>query len=175
MTIAFYIAAIIAVVATFMTITRLNAVHSLLYFVVSLLSMALIFLLLGAPFVAALQVIIYAGAIMVLFVFVVMVLSLGPRAIMEERQWLGHFSWVGPTVLTAVLMVEFIWIFWSGGETSVLVSPVTPKALGVLLLSRYLVAVELISMLLLVALVGAYHLAYHLGQRESAKTAERRK
>ena len=77
MTFLFYLAAAIAVLSTVMVITRLNAVHALLYFIVSLFAVALIFFLLGAPFVAALEVIIYAGAIMVLFVFVVMLLNLG--------------------------------------------------------------------------------------------------
>ena len=77
MTIVFWIAAIVALVATAMVITRLNAIHAVLYLIVSLLAVAVMFLALGAPFVAALEVIIYAGAIMVLFVFVVMLLNLG--------------------------------------------------------------------------------------------------
>ena len=72
----FFIAAAVAIIATFMVITHLEAVHALLHLVVSLLAVALIFYLLGAPFIAVLEVIIYAGAIMVLFVFVVMVLNL---------------------------------------------------------------------------------------------------
>ena len=77
MNLVFYISALVAVIATTMVITRLNAVHALLYLIVSLLSVALIFFVLGAPFVAALEVIVYAGAIMVLFVFVIMMLNLG--------------------------------------------------------------------------------------------------
>ena len=80
MNVLFYIAACIAVISTLMVIIQLNPVHALLYLVVSLLSIALIFLLLGAHFAAALEVIVYAGAIMVLFVFVVMMLNLGPRS-----------------------------------------------------------------------------------------------
>ena len=88
MNVLFYIAACIAVISTLMVIIQLNPVHALLYLVVSLLSIALIFLLLGAPFAAALEVIVYAGAIMVLFVFVVMMLNLGPQSRGEERRWL---------------------------------------------------------------------------------------
>ena len=79
----FYLAAVIAILATVMVITRLNAVHALLYLIVSLLSVAVVFYTLGAPFIAALEVIIYAGAIMVLFVFVVMMLNLGKKRL----QW----------------------------------------------------------------------------------------
>ena len=81
MEIAFYIAALIAVFSTVMTITNLNPVHALLYLIVSLLSVAVIFFTLGAPFAALLEVIVYAGAIMVLFVFVVMMLNLGQATV----------------------------------------------------------------------------------------------
>ena len=80
MLIVFYIAGAVAILATVLMLTRLNAVHALLYLVVSLLAVAVVFYTLGAPFVAALEVIIYAGAIMVLFVFVVMMLNLGEQA-----------------------------------------------------------------------------------------------
>ena len=97
MEVAFYIAAIVAIVSTVLTITRLNAVHALLYLIVSLLAVAVVFYAMGAPLVAALEVIIYAGAIMVLFVFVVMMLNLGKRAAisrraMDAREHLGGSS-----------------------------------------------------------------------------------
>jgi NADH-quinone oxidoreductase subunit J len=172
-TAAFYIAAFVAVISTFMVIVSLNAVHALLYLVVSLLSVALIFLLLGAPFVAALEVIIYAGAIMVLFVFVIMMLRLGPPAVSQERTLLGLSTWLGPAILVAVLIVELLYVF-STGETSV-TGPVevTPRQVGISLLGPYLLGVELVSMLLLVGLVGAYHLAHRLGRKRSAPATDR--
>ncbi|MGC1633518.1 MAG: NADH-quinone oxidoreductase subunit J, partial [Gelidibacter sp.] len=72
MEIFFYIAGVLAILSTLMVVVTKNAVHALLYFIVSLLSVSVIFFILGAPFIAALEVIIYAGAIMVLFVFVIM-------------------------------------------------------------------------------------------------------
>src|SRR5678810_1309338 len=99
----FYVAAVVAIVATAMVITRLNAVHALLYLIVSLLSVAMIFFRLGAPFIAALEVIVYAGAVMVLFVFVMMMLNLGPQTVGQERQWLPARIWTGPLVLTGLL------------------------------------------------------------------------
>ena len=96
MEVAFYIAASVAIVSTVLTITRLNAVHALLYLIVSLLAVAVVFYTMGAPLVAALEVIIYAGAIMVLFVFVVMMLNLGKRAAKAKRQWMQGNIWVGP-------------------------------------------------------------------------------
>jgi len=80
MTALFYVTAAVSILSTIMMLTRLNAVHALLYLIVSLLAVAVVFYTFGAPFVAALEVIIYAGAIMVLFIFVVMLLNLGERA-----------------------------------------------------------------------------------------------
>ncbi len=158
----FSVAAAVAIVSTFMVITRSNAVHALLYLIVSLLSVALIFLMLGAPFVAALEVIIYAGAIMVLFVFVIMMLNLGPQATAQEKLWLTPGIWIGPTVLTSALAAEFVYVLVRTQERISGIRMVGPKEVGIALLGPYLLGVELTSMLLLAGLVGAYH----LGRRE---------
>jgi len=158
MTMFFYLSAAVAVLSTLMVITRVNAVHALLYLIVSLLSVALIFFVLGAPFVAALEVIIYAGAIMVLFVFVIMILNLDARAAKLETQWLAPETWVGPSLLTAVLFGEFLYLITAHGGRLYAVSEVGPKQVGISLLGPYLLGVELASLLLLAGLVGAYHL-----------------
>src|SRR5690625_4788402 len=98
MNIIFYIAAIVAIIATFRVITGKNAVHSLLYLIVSLLSVSVIFFLLGAPFIAALEVIVYAGAIMILFIFVVMMLNRGEEAAKQEKEWFNAKAWIGPGI-----------------------------------------------------------------------------
>ena len=98
----FYTAATVALVATVMAMTRANAIHALIYLIVSLLAVAVIFFLIGAPFAAALEIVIYAGAIMVLFVFVIMMLNLGEKGDKQERQWLQPSIWAGPAVLSAV-------------------------------------------------------------------------
>ena len=102
MEILFYIAATVTVLATLRVITHVHAVHALLYLVVALIALALIFYLLGAQFAAALEIIIYGGAIMVLFIFVVMLL--GPLAVEQERSWLTPGAWVGPSILALVLL-----------------------------------------------------------------------
>src|SRR5512136_1643244 len=104
MNVVFYVSAAVAIVSTLLVITRLNAVHALLYLIVSLFAVALIFFTLGAPFVAALEIIIYAGAIMVLFVFVMMLLNLGQQATQQESQWLNARMWIGPALLSIVLI-----------------------------------------------------------------------
>ena len=160
----FYAAAVVAIAATALAITRKNVVHGLLYLIVSLLAVALIFFVLGAPFVAALEVIIYAGAIMVLFVFVMMLLNLGPQTVEQERRWLTLRTWVGPLLLTIVLLAEVIYALASRGTaTTGLV--VDPLQIGIELFGRYAIAVELASMLLLAGLIGAYHLGRRQPER----------
>ena len=87
------------------------------------------FYLLGAPFAAALEVVIYAGAIVVLFLFVVMMLNLGRRTVERERRWLEPRGWIGPAILAAILFVEMMYAIVgnavpTGGEG------VGPKAVG---------------------------------------------
>ncbi len=162
MNIVFYISAVVAAAATLMVITRTNVVHSLLYLVVSLLSVAMIFFSLGAAFVAALEVIIYAGAIMVLFVFVIMMLNLGPQAAGQESLWLRPRTYVGPGILAAVLLAELAFVLTRQGHAAVGGAEVGPQAVGMALFGPYMLGVELASFLLLAGLVGAYH----LGRRE---------
>ena len=163
--VAFWIAAGIAVFCTAMTITGRNPVHALLYLIVSLLALAVIFFLLGAPFAAVLEVIVYAGAIMVLFVFVVMMLNLGDVS-QQENKLLGWRIWIGPGILSAALLAELFVLMHdgtlaAGGVPTAVGTEVTAKQVGIALYGPYLLAVELASMLLLGALVAAYHLGRH--------------
>src|SRR6201995_1925466 len=110
MTTLFYLAGALALVATLLAITQRHAVHALLYLIVSLLAVAVDFFTLGAPFVAALEVMIYAVAIMVLFVFVVMMLNLAEHAMEVEREWLKPRNWLVPALLALVLLGELtVW------------------------------------------------------------------
>lgn len=158
MNLLFYLSALIAVISTFLVITRTNTVHALLYLIVSLLAVAMIFFILGAPFVAALEVIIYAGAIMVLFIFVIMMLNLGGAHAKEEAQFLTPGIWRGPAILCVVLMAELIYLITPDNTRLSAVTEITPKQIGIALLGPYVLGVELASMLLLAGLVGAYHL-----------------
>jgi NADH-quinone oxidoreductase subunit J len=154
----FYVSAGIALVATIMVITRAHAVHALLYLVVSLLAMALVFYVLGAPFAAALEVIVYAGAIVVLFIFVVMMLNLGKDATLQEKHWLEPKSWFGPALLAGALAVELGYVLIAAGNPKQMAQDVIgAERVGLALFGPYLLAVELASLLLLAALVAAYH------------------
>lgn len=163
MIVVFYSAAAVALAATAMAITRLHAVHALLYLIVSFLAVAVIFFGLGAPFVAALEVIVYAGAIVVLFVFVVMMLNLGGAAAARERQWLRPGVWIGPAMLALLLLLELVYGFTRSAAAVRAAGSgmVGPKQVGIALFGPYAIGVELVAMLLLAGMVGAYH----LGQR----------
>jgi NADH-quinone oxidoreductase subunit J len=160
--ILFYTAALVSIVATLRVVTHLHAVHALLYLVVSLLAVALIFYLLGAAFAAALEIIIYAGAIMVLFVFVIMLLNQGPLTVQQERQWLTPSMWVGPIVLAAVLLAEVVFIITSSPAVAGGAAQFGPKEISLSLYGPYVIGLELASLLLLSGLIGAYHLGRRL-------------
>lgn len=159
MEIAFYLSAVVAVLATLGVITGTHPVHALLYLIVSLIAVALVFFALGAPFAGALEVIVYAGAIMVLFVFVVMMLNLGESTAQQERAWLRPRTWLGPAVLSGVLLLVLLTSLIGADVGGRIHGDIlTAKAVGTLLFGPYLVVVELAAMLLLAALVAASHL-----------------
>jgi NADH-quinone oxidoreductase subunit J len=158
MEISFYLASAIAVIATIMTITRYNLVHALLYLVVSFLAISIVFYLLGAPFIAALEIIIYAGAIVVLMIFVIMMLNLKQGSIEDERAWLRGPIMVGPAILSSVLLVELVYILWSVRGATIGINAVNAKGVGLSLYGPYVIGVELSGILLMAGIVGAYHL-----------------
>jgi NADH-quinone oxidoreductase subunit J len=167
MTVLFFIAAAVAVVATGMVITRTRAIHALLYLVVSFLALAVVFYVLGAPFIAALEVIIYAGAIMVLFLFALMLINPGRSDEAREREWLRPRAWILPGALAAVLLFEVIYLLAGGGvpggtagagAAQMADAGAQVKLVGIALFGPYLLGVELASVLLLAGLVSAHRL-----------------
>lgn len=157
MELTFYSCAIVAVLASLMVVGSRNPVHALLYLIVSLLAVSGIFFALGAPFAGALEVIVYAGAILVLFVFVVMMLNLGKDTVAQEALWLTPRTWLGPMLLSALILAALLdALLGTQGMTGT--ATVSPKEVGIALFGPYLLAVELASLLLLGALVVAYHL-----------------
>jgi NADH-quinone oxidoreductase subunit J len=174
----FFIAAAVAVAATAMVITRTKAIHALLYLVVSFLALALVFYILGAPFIAALEVIIYAGAIMVLFLFALMLINPGSPDEAREREWLRPRAWILPSALAAVLLFELVYLLAAGGVPGSAVSSTGAsvsgdataqvKAVGIALFGPYLLGVELASILLLAGLVAAHRLTQDLDEPEAA-------
>jgi NADH-quinone oxidoreductase subunit J len=160
----FYIAAIFAVGGALMVILQRNPVASVLYLIVSLLAQAVLFVQLRAMFVGALLIIVYAGAILVLFLFVIMLLNLRGERFTEKRSPLDRATKI---ILAMLFFVEFIMIikamaFPQGIDQPMIAS--SPefgdvKPVAELLYTKYIYPFELTSILLLVAIVGAVVMA----------------
>ena len=160
----FYVLSITVLAATAMAVTRRQPVHAVLYLVVAFLGTASLFFLLGAPLLAVFMVIVYAGAIMVLILFVIMMFQPPP-------QELGLLSQRGPAALLGVvfLAVAVVMVFKDPGSSAVLRRTVAqPGEFGQFLFERYWLAIEIVSLLFLVALVAILH----LGKREGATSDE---
>src|ERR1700680_1949798 len=156
----FYLFAAIMVIGGIMVITRKNPVHSALALIVALLAQASIYLMLYAPFVAGVQIILYAGGIMVLFLFVIMLVSI--ERSQRERQF--NQQWVVGVVAATALGGLFIAVYAKGREifpehALPAVEAQNTQNVGTLLYGQYMFAFEIASLLLLVAIIGAVVMA----------------
>ncbi len=158
MELTFYVASAIAILSTIMVITRYNMVHALIYLIISFLAIAIVLFVLGAPFIAALEVIIYAGAIVVLIIFVIMMLNLREETVQQERSWLTKDIFIFPAILSAILLAEVIYIITSGEQIMLDQPSIDSSAVGMSLYGPYVIGVELCGILLMSGIVGAYHL-----------------
>ena len=160
----FYIFAAIAVVSAIFVITQKNVVHSAAFLGATLFAVAGIFLTLHAEFLAGVQVIVYVGGILVLFVFVIMLIAVERSE--HERQF--NRQWTIALITSAILVGELAYAFYRGKDSFVLPPAVVPPAVpatgnselvGITLYTSYLLHFEIASILLLVAVVGAVALA----------------
>ncbi|HKT81911.1 MAG TPA: NADH-quinone oxidoreductase subunit J [Vicinamibacterales bacterium] len=161
--ILFYLFAAVAVVASLLVITQRNPIHSVLLLILSFGALSGLYVLLDAPFVAVVQIIVYAGAIMVLFLFVVMLLNARIEGIGRVSARLGG-------LLGVLLGGELVWALTvAGGESGPFAggSVSSVAAIGHLLFTTYAFQFEVTSVLILVAMVGAVVLA----QRDSPRQA----
>jgi NADH-quinone oxidoreductase subunit J len=156
----FYLFAVIMLVGGILVITCKNAVHSALALIVALLAQASIYLMLYAPFVAGVQIILYAGGIMVLFLFVIMLVSI--ERSMKERQF--NSQWVAGIIAATALGGLFIAVYMKG--TNIFPDHVLPvvendntQKVATMLYGQYMFAFEIASLLLLVAIIGAVVMA----------------
>ncbi|MBW8877576.1 MAG: NADH-quinone oxidoreductase subunit J [Acidobacteria bacterium] len=154
-TLIFLIFAALAVASSLVVVAHRSPVYATMSLVVTLFSVAVLFVLLGAPFLGALQILIYAGAIVVLFLFVIMLLNLQKASAAAGRR--GGQLWVAlPGALLFVGMVGLV--FWRAGAPAL--QPLTAdlvslKGLATALFSDYLLPFEIVGLLLLVAVIGA--------------------
>jgi NADH-quinone oxidoreductase subunit J len=165
-TVIFYVLAIVILVSTLLAITRRQTIHAVVYLIISFVSTGLLFYLLGAPFLAALEVIIYAGAIMVLFLFVVMTVKVESDGEAKE-----FYQWLPAAVLSLIsFSVGGVLIFATqGSQEGLMARMATPAAFGLYLFKAYWFPVEIASFLLLIGLVGALY----LGRQESTEEDKR--
>src|SRR5262245_5962432 len=166
---SFYFFGAVAVVASLLVIAQRNPIYSVLLLILSFGALSGLYVLLQAPFVAVIQIIVYAGAIMVLFLFVVMLLN-APREDTEHDEAIHAFGRPGPlrfgALLALALALELVWALardvesgrFAGGSVS------SVAAIGRLLYSRYAFPFEVTSVLILVAMIGAVLLARPFGR-----------
>jgi NADH-quinone oxidoreductase subunit J len=153
--------AMLAVASAVLMVTRRNIVHGAVFLITTLLSTAGIFLLLEAEFLFIVQVILYVGGIMVLFVFVIMLVNLdvSMRQVQFNRQWFVAGA------LALVLAAQFLFAIWVGRDSLHLpalaekISPKNTEAVADALFSHYMLPFEIASILLLVAMIGAVVMA----------------
>ena len=153
----FYIFAVIAVAAALAVITVKNPVHSAVSLIVCLIQVAALYVLLKIPFLAAVQIFIYVGAVMVLFLFAVMIIDIGKERLKEQIH--GQKKYAIPAVILFFMATGYM-VLW--GKLTV-PTPNDPASLpgfhieeiGKFLYTKYIFPFEIVSVLLLVALVGA--------------------
>jgi NADH-quinone oxidoreductase subunit J len=157
--IVFLVLSLIAIASALGMLFSRNAVYSALFLVLNFITVAVFYLLLGAPFIAMAQITVYAGAIMVLFLFVIMLLGVNTLAPNDALPWQKPLA----TLLSIVLVVESIYLILSRAQTDLGIS--APDAsfnemdnlrqMAIVLFDKYLLPFEVTSILLLVAMVGA--------------------
>ncbi|MCP4357645.1 MAG: NADH-quinone oxidoreductase subunit J [Chloroflexi bacterium] len=151
------ILALVAVVAAVMMVTSRNAVHAALWLVLNFITIAVFYIVLNAPFIAMVQITVYAGAIMVLFLFVIMLLGAEQLRGAGDVQGFERVHQVVAGILGALLLLAFgLTLLGSdGGRTAVTTMPDTsPQALGFILFESYIFPFEVTGILLIAAIIG---------------------
>ncbi len=159
---AFYAFAVVAIVSGLLVVTARNPVHSVLWLILTFISAAGLFVLLGAEFLAMLLMIVYVGAVAVLFLFVVMMLDIDFAALKAEMaRYFPLASLVGLVILMQLALLYGAWVQAEGAPALRLA--VTPdlaqventRALGLLMFDQYFLPFQLAGLVLLVAMIGA--------------------
>ena len=156
----FYLLAAVMIIGGILVITRKNAVHSAMALITTLLAQAALYLMLYAPFVAGVQIILYAGGIMVLFLFVIMLISIERTE--KERQF--NKQWLVGLAAAVALGVLFVLVYIKGkglfpDRAIQMPEQSNTQQVAVLLYGDYMLAFEIASLLLLVAVIGAVVMA----------------
>ena len=168
--IIFYTLALLILGSTAMAITRRNLIHAVIYLIFSFFGSAMLFYLFGAPFLAILEVIIYAGAIMVLFLFIVIMMKLktAEEQLFPLSQWLpaAIFGLVYIGIGVGLVIAE------PGSKVMLKTAKADPGVFGLYIFQKHWLSIEIVSLLLLVALIGALLLGRRSKKIPAAKAPE---
>ena len=158
----FYILALVVLVTTGLAITRRNLVHAVIYLIFSFFGSAMLFYLLGAPILAVLEVIIYAGAIMILFLFIIMMVKMDSA---QERMF-PLKQWLPATIIGTVYLVLGALLIYadSSNKIPLKMAVAMPKEFAYYLFTRHWLSIEIVSLLLLIACIGALYLGRRKGK-----------
>ncbi len=162
----FYILAAVILLSTGWAITRRNLVHAVIYLVISFFGSAMLFYLMGAPLLAALEVIIYAGAIMILFLFIIMMLRVEgiEERLFPLKQWLPAMGLGFISFQVCIFL-----LISAGSEEPLKAAMAEPAIFGHFLFRQHWLSIEIVSMLLLIALIGVLHLGMEKKRKESGE------
>ena len=157
----FFVCGVLAVTGAILLIWAKEPIHSALALVLVMMSLAVLYLLLGAPFIAAVQIIVYAGAIMVLFVFVIMLLNAGAEEHTDFSRLAKYVGW--PLAIILIFWASH-WLWRSpaaaaAGSGGLIAGPDSTRNLSIQLFRQYLFPFEATSILILIAILGALFLA----------------
>jgi len=158
--ILFYITAVITVACALFVVLNRNPVYSAVTLVLCFFSLAMLYLLLEAYFLAVLEIIVYAGAIMVLFLFVIMLLNVGKETALPVIKKIGNFISIFLVLIFSISITTILVINHTGLHQSTDNSEIGDvETIGYALFTKYLLPFEIASLLLLVALIGTVYLA----------------
>jgi NADH-quinone oxidoreductase subunit J len=162
----FYILALVILVTTGLAITRRNLVHAVIYLIFSFFGSAMLFYLLGAPILAVLEVIIYAGAIMILFLFIIMMVKMDSA---RERMFPMN-QWLPAAIIGVLYLILGAMVVSTDPDSRVTLkmAMAMPAEFAQFLFTRHWLSIEIVSILLLIACIGALH----LGRRKGKESVE---
>lgn len=171
-----YFFSCLIILSALRVVTCTKPVHALLAMLICLISLSGLFFVIGAPFAGAIEMVVYAGAIMVLFVFVLMILNLGRETDQAEAELLKAKTWVMPAAFAAVIFIVLTLALLQGADSGALIvqNTIDAHAIGVLLYGPYVVLVQAGALILLAALVAAYHIAKSTPAEQEAVLDESR-
>jgi NADH-quinone oxidoreductase subunit J len=157
--VVFIIMSLLAIISSVLMITRKNVLHSALFMILAFICSAVFYLLLGCQFLAMIQIIVYAGAVMMLIIFVVMMLDLKKESMLKTSFTRTKIVGVIVSLVFMLLLILMMGLNGVKGKVGSLVSIGDAKTIGSLLFTHYLLPFEVASILLLAAMVGAVMLS----------------